>query len=135
MLNVADSAPDIFPSGAPGVPANQAAVINENGTFNGPALPAPKGSVILIYATGEGQTNPAGVSGKRSVAPYPQPAAEVAAQVGGRAADVLFAVEAPGQAGVLRIDVVIPTLAGSGAVPVALSVAGVFSPVVTVFVK
>ena len=118
---------------APGIFAAQ--IANADGSANSETNPAAPSSTVTLFATGEGQTIPAGVSGKRSVAPYPQPAAEVAAQVGGRAADVLFAVEAPGQAGVLRIDVVIPTLAGSGAVPVALSVAGVFSPVVTVFVK
>jgi len=38
----------------------QAAVVNEDGTVNSPANPARRGSVVSIYATGGGLTQPAG---------------------------------------------------------------------------
>ena len=39
-------------------------MLNEDGTLNGPANPAAKGSVVVFYATGGGQTDPPGVDGE-----------------------------------------------------------------------
>jgi uncharacterized protein (TIGR03437 family) len=36
----------------------QAAAINQDGTINGPANPAARGSVVAVWGTGYGQTNP-----------------------------------------------------------------------------
>ena len=36
----------------------QAVAINQDGTLNGPANPAPRGSVVAVWGTGYGQTNP-----------------------------------------------------------------------------
>ena len=36
----------------------QAAAINQNGTLNGPMNPASRGSVVAVWGTGYGQTNP-----------------------------------------------------------------------------
>jgi hypothetical protein len=57
-FQVAPSAPGIFTVDASG--SGQAAVINQDGTVNGPLNPAAPGSIIAIYATGEGQTTPSG---------------------------------------------------------------------------
>jgi hypothetical protein len=58
-IPVAASAPGIFTIGATGL--SQAAVLNQDSSVNGTTNPAPRGSVIQIYATGEGQTSPPGV--------------------------------------------------------------------------
>ena len=59
---VAVSAPGIFTQTQTG--AGAGAIINQDGTVNSAANPAAKGSVIAIYATGEGQTIPSGINGK-----------------------------------------------------------------------
>jgi uncharacterized protein (TIGR03437 family) len=83
--------------------------------------------VLSLYATGEGQTLPAGVDGKLAAAPLPQPVAAVTVTIGGVAAEVRFAGGAPGQiAGVMQVNVVVP-VGLAGAVPVVLTVGGVGS--------
>ena len=54
------SAPALFPA-VYGVP--EGAIINQDGTANSPANPAPAGSVVSIYGTGGGATNPMSVTG------------------------------------------------------------------------
>jgi len=41
----------------------QAAVVNQDGTINGPNNPAPAGSTIVLYGTGQGQVSPAVADG------------------------------------------------------------------------
>jgi uncharacterized protein (TIGR03437 family) len=43
--------------------APQGAIINQDGTPNSPANPAPAGSVVSIYGTGGGATNPGSITG------------------------------------------------------------------------
>jgi len=57
-LPVFESRLGIFSFGPSG--GGQAAVVNEDGTINTPANPARCGSVVSIYATGGGLTQPAG---------------------------------------------------------------------------
>jgi uncharacterized protein (TIGR03437 family) len=92
--------------------------------------------VITLYATGEGQTVPPGIDGKRAGDPSPAPAAPVVVWVGGRAAEVLYAAEAPGSVGMLQIKARIPAIVDEGAVPLALSIGSSISQEgVTLFVK
>jgi uncharacterized protein (TIGR03437 family) len=128
------TAPGIFTADGSG--RGHASAINQDGTRNGPASAAPAGSVLSLYATGEGQTLPAGVDGKLAAMPLPQPLAPVAVTIGGIRAEVRYAGGAPGQiAGVLQVNVVVP--AGlTGAVPVVLTVGAVASQAgVTVAVR
>ena len=117
------TAPGLFTTDGSGV--GQAAAVNQDGTRNGTAVPAAAGSVLSLYATGEGQTLPAGVDGKLGAVPLPQPVAPVTVRIGGVAVEVRFAGGAAGQiAGVMQVNVVVP--AGlTGAVPVVLTVGGV----------
>ena len=58
--------PGIFTNDASG--AGQAAIINvPDGSRNSAAHPATRGSKVSIYATGEGQTTPAGAVGGSAV--------------------------------------------------------------------
>ena len=130
----APAAPGLFTADGSGV--GQAAAVNQDGTRNGTAAPAAAGSVLSLYATGEGQTAPPGVDGKLGVSPLPQPVAPVTVRIGGVAAEVRFAGGAAGQiAGLMQVNAVVP--AGlSGAVPVVLTVGGAASqPGVTVAVR
>ena len=119
------TAPGVFTADGSG--RGQAAAVNQDGTANGIATPAPAGSVLTLFATGEGQTIPAGVDGKLGVAPLPTPVAPVTVTIGGAVAVVRYAGGAPGQiAGVMQVNVVVPG-GVSGAVPVSVSVGGAVS--------
>ena len=61
MFPLAASAPGIFAMNAAGSGAG--AILNQDYTLNSPSNPAVAGSVIMVYATGGGQTNPPGVTG------------------------------------------------------------------------
>ncbi len=125
-LPVAAAAPGIFTANSAGT--GPGAILNQDYSVNSPSNPAAKGSVVTIYATGEGQTSPQGVTG--AVTPIsantPAPAEAVTAQIAGQEAQVLFAGEAPGfVSGVLQVNVQVPANAASGDLPVAVSVGGV----------
>jgi uncharacterized protein (TIGR03437 family) len=120
---VASSAPGIFTYDSSG--QGPAAAVNQDGvTVNTAATPTKIGDIISLYATGEGQTTPAGVDGKPASVPYPQPNLTVTATVGGQNAQVKYAGGAPGEvAGLMQVNVQIPPgIAAGDAVPVVLRV-------------
>ncbi len=131
---VAASSPGIFTVGA-GTGAASAG--NQDGTMNSLADPAPRGSIIALYGTGEGITNPAGSDGQPAVAPYPQPVLPVTVIIGGVVAKIVFAGEAPGFSGLLQVNAVVPPkLNAAGAVPVTIEIGSAASqPGVTIAVR
>ena len=95
--------------------------VNADATLNSGVSPAARGSVVTIYATGEGQTAASGIDGKPAAAPFPKPVLPVVLYVGGYAAEILFAGGAPGYAGLLQINARLPGgFAPTGDVPVGL---------------
>jgi len=68
---VVSSAPALFTVDSSGT--GQAAALNQDGSINGPGRPAIPGSIIVLFATGEGPTSPAGVNGKLASSPLPRP--------------------------------------------------------------
>ena len=70
-IPVAASAPSIFTANGSGT--GQGAILNEGGSVNSPANPARGGSIVVIYATCEGQTNPAGLDEKIASGTLPAP--------------------------------------------------------------
>jgi uncharacterized protein (TIGR03437 family) len=132
-LIVVDAAPGIFTiSGGTG----PALIFGQDGLPNSQTNPADPGSIITIFATGEGQTTPAGMDGVRASSPYPQPVGQLDVRVGGRPADIVFASAASSAPGVLQINARIPSIVASGAVGLSLAVDGAVSQEgVTVFIK
>lgn len=111
--------------------------MNQNGSYNNEQNPAPRGSVVVLYGTGEGETMPAGVDGKLGQAPLPRPRLPIKVKIAGRDAVVHYAGAAPGYtAGALQVNVQIPDDCPSGAVPVVLQ-AGEYSSLanVSIFVQ
>ncbi len=127
-LPVAVAAPGIFTAAANGL--GQAAAVNQDGTINSVSNPIRKGAVILLYLTGDGQTNPAGTNGKLALDTFPLTAADISVTIGGVRAAVQYAGVAPlSVAGVAQFNVVIPDSAPSGNdIAVVVTVAGVTSP-------
>ncbi len=120
-LPVTESAPAIFAlAGGTG----QGVIFNQDMTLNSSANPAPRDSIVVFYATGEGQTNPAGIDGKLAEEPFPPPLLPVSVMIGGLLAEeILFAAAAPGLAGLLQVNARIPAGVVPGvAVPVTLTI-------------
>jgi glucosylceramidase len=113
----------------------QAAALNQDYAVNSQANPAAAGQAILLFGTGFGAVSPAVPTGAAASADsLSQVTAKVTATVGGAAAQVLFAGLAPGFAGLWQINLTLP--AGiSGAVPTIVTVAGMASNTVTVWVE
>ena len=123
LVPVADAAPGIFTLDQSG--AGQGAVVNQDGTLNGTANPARRGSIVSIFGTGEGQTTPAGADGMIvSVFDLRRPVLPVSVLIGGVAAQVIYAGSAPGQvAGLFQVNARIPeTVMQSGHLLVAIRV-------------
>jgi len=122
-----DSSPGLFTLDSSG--KGQGAILNGDGALNSESNPAPKGSVVVLYATGAGQTDPPGVSGSIAAEPWQKPRLSVSVTIGGLPAEILYAGAAPGLlAGLLQLNVRTPEGAPSGsAVPVALTIGSVTS--------
>jgi uncharacterized protein (TIGR03437 family) len=127
---VVSTAPAMFNIGN-----NQAAVINQDGTVNGPNNAAVRGSYISIYATGEGQTAPGGIDGfLPGAASLGKPNALVSASIGQVNAAILYAGTASFD-GFFQVNAVIPQSLSAGSVPITLTVGGAASPTLNVYVK
>jgi uncharacterized protein (TIGR03437 family) len=123
-LPVTPAAPGIFTlSGGTG----PAQIFLQDGSLNSATNPADPGSVVTIFATGEGA---------RSTDPNPQPLGHLDLRIGGRPAEIVFVAEGSGAPGILQINARIPTIVGSGAIILSLAVDSALSQDgVTVFVK
>ena len=121
-MNVVTSWPGIFTSSATG--SGQAAMFNQDGSLNGPARRAIRGSIVTLFGTGEGAAAPAPRDGQISGLPLAAPLLTVTAKIGGFTAEVLYAGAAPSLvAGVLQVNVRVPAQVAAGeAVPVELTI-------------
>jgi uncharacterized protein (TIGR03437 family) len=102
---VAAAIPGIFTASSG---RGQAALLNQDFSYNSAANPALLGSVVQIYLTGQGATNPLVLTGQLPTAPYPVPALPVTVSIGGRPARTTFAGLAPGFAGLLQVNAIVP---------------------------
>ncbi|MBZ5584272.1 MAG: hypothetical protein LAQ30_19075 [Acidobacteriia bacterium] len=139
-LPVTAAAPGIFTFDGTG--SGQGAILNaDNNTNNGPNAPAARGKYVLVYMTGEGETSPAGATGKLTVAQptpplTPGPLAPVAVLIDGIPVTPYFMGEAPTfVSGLMQLNLQIPQGARSGDVPVQISVGSYTSNTVTVRVQ
>ncbi len=135
-LPVVSSAPAIFTWSSGG--QGPAAALNQDSSYNTANTGAEPGSIVVLYATGEGVTDPAGVDGMLAASVYPRPILPVRVTVGGLNADVLYAGAAPQlAAGLMQINVRLPfNLPAASAVPITLAVGDNSSqPGVTIFTK
>jgi uncharacterized protein (TIGR03437 family) len=87
LAAMVDTAPALF-AGTSG----QLTAINQDGTLNSPDAPAPRGSIIVFFGTGEGVTG-----------------APISVSIGGYPADILYAGPVSGYPGLLQINARIPS--------------------------
>jgi uncharacterized protein (TIGR03437 family) len=148
VQDVTPATPGIFTFEASG--AGQAAALNQNGRYNGPACPegptcatepAPVGTIISIFVTGGGLVSPLPPTGSVTpgTPPYPQIVAPVTVKVGGvplDPSDMTYAGPAPTlAAGVMQINFRVPSFARPGPTPVQVNVGNSESNLVTVEVS
>ena len=118
---VAATVPGIFTTDSSG--QGPGAILNQDNSVNTPSNPAAVGSVIQIYATGEGQTNPSGKTG--SIASGENaPVLPVSVSIGGINAPVTYAGTAPTSVeGLFQINAIVPAGTTPGAaLPVQVTV-------------
>jgi uncharacterized protein (TIGR03118 family) len=134
-VNVAATAPGLFTLNESGT--GEVVAINSDGSVNGTSNAAARGTPVLLYATGEGQTDPAGVDGLITGEFLRTPVAQVSLSIGGQPATVVYAGSVPGGvAGLLVVEAIVPANASTGASPVSLTVGSASSPSgTTIFVK
>ena len=122
---VVATAPGLFTSNSSG--SGEVVAFNADGTVNSSTNAAGAGQVVVLYATGEGMTDPVFpdglVVGDPSVDILATPLAPVSVMIGGQKAQVAYAGSAPGLlTGILQVEAIVPQGAGTGAVPVVLTV-------------
>jgi uncharacterized protein (TIGR03437 family) len=124
-LAVVDAAPAVFP-----------AVVNPDGSSNSAIAPTALGSIVTLYATGEGLTNGPNVSGQAAAVPYPSPLLPVTLTVAGFPAQILYAGSAPGAVGLLQVNARVPAgFIPTGPVVAELAVGSAVAPDVTIWLK
>ena len=133
-IPVASAFPGIFSADGSGVGGG--AILNQDSTVNTRVNPAARGSVVAIYLTGSGATNPASVDGAVTpgVLPLPSVAQPVTVTIGGvtvPTAQVVYSGAAPAAvAGLTQIDAIVPNGVTPGpALPVVVTIGGVASQV------
>jgi uncharacterized protein (TIGR03437 family) len=86
----------------------QAAVLNQDNTINSGANPAERGSIVVLWATGQGQSDPDWADDVLASSPLPQPKNKVNVNIGGHWAQILYAGAAPGLAAVIQVNARVP---------------------------
>ncbi len=107
VLGVQPAAPEIFES-----QPNVAAILNQDGTVNGPDNPTHIGDNVALFVSGAGQTNPAGIDGAVPQAAGGTPVLPIKVQFNIPSmpyADVTYAGNAPGLvSGVVQVNFQVP---------------------------
>jgi uncharacterized protein (TIGR03437 family) len=123
-FKVVDAAPGIFTIGTTG--RGPALALNADSTQNSVLNPAPRGTVIVFYLTGEGQTDPPGQDGRIIATDVRKPLLPVTATIGGVAADVQYAGSVPSLiSGMCQVNVRIPDTLDTGTQPVEIQIGGI----------
>ena len=122
-LTVAPTAPALFTSDSSG--SGPGAILNQDGTLNSATNPASRGSVVALFLTGGGPTNPPSADGSVTANVLGSLASPVTVTIGGQTARVMYAGSAPGLiAGIAQVNVIVPDGVTAGAVPISVQVGG-----------
>jgi len=126
-IPVAPTAPGLFTVDRSGT--GQGAILNQDASLNSPSNPALRGSIVALYGTGQGQTDPEGEEDDIPGDDLATVVSPVTVTIGGQTADLLYAGTAPTLAGVTQINVRVPAGIHPGnAVSVVVNIGGVNSP-------
>jgi uncharacterized protein (TIGR03437 family) len=133
-LNVAAVAPAAFFNADGGI-----FLKNRDYSLVTSANPAQAGDVLLLYSTGLGLTTPRLQTGVITPDPHVSntfyPTATATVSVGGQNALVTYSLASPGFVGLYQTAFTVPSGAGTGKVPVTLTIGGVTSNTVLLAVR
>jgi uncharacterized protein (TIGR03437 family) len=102
-VNLGSAAPEFF------LVDGQVLALNPDGTINSPGNPAPQGSFISAFLTGQGSVTPPIASGRAApLVPLSRVIAVSSAKIGGQDATVFFLGLAPGFVGLAQANIEIP---------------------------
>ena len=134
-IPVSQTAPGLFTVDQTG--RGHGAILNQDNTLNGRLNAAPRGSIVVLWATGQGPSDPDWVEDELAAAPLPKPLNPVTVTIGGQQGEILYAGAAPGMAAVMQVNVRVPAGIKTGsAVPVVLKIGATSSqPGVTLAVR
>ena len=129
-FNVQSAAPGMFLWGD-----NRAITVNQDGGLNTGSAPAPIGSWVTIYFTGQGQSdNPAPTGDLAPASPLVRPLGSVQVTVGGATAEVGYLGLTPGSIGLSQANIRIPSVA-AGDQPLIITIGGSASAAATITVS
>jgi len=133
--NLAPAVPGIFTTGSSG--SGQAAALNQDNSANSAQNPAAAGSIVQIFATGLGATNPPAATGQPGgAAPNLNLTATPVVMIGGLPATVSFSGLAPGYIGLYQVNAQVPLgLSSSAATTLQIQINGQTSNTVTIAVR
>jgi uncharacterized protein (TIGR03437 family) len=122
IMPVVASVPDLYTADESG--SGPGIFINQDGSINSSTHPAPIGSVVAMYGTGEGFLSPRLPKGALVIStPYPTMPSTPTVTVAGQPAEVRYAGAAPFfPLGVFEIDVRIPPGVAAGNAPVSVTI-------------
>jgi uncharacterized protein (TIGR03437 family) len=124
QVPVATTAPGLFTTDGSG--RGQGAILNQDESVNSTANPAKRGSIVALFGTGEGPTDPPLPEDELAGPPYPKLTSSVTVTIGGQTAEIEYAGAAPDLAAVFVINARVPAGIQPGLkVPVVLSIGGV----------
>jgi uncharacterized protein (TIGR03437 family) len=126
-IPVQSSTPAIFTLDASGL--GPGAILNQDFSINGAGRPAARGSVVAIYCTGGGTTNPPTADGAVIGATLPRLTLPVSVNIGGIDAKVSYSGGVPSSIGGLtQINAEVPAGVRPGTgIPVTITIGGVSS--------
>ena len=130
-INLSPSETGVFTYGT-----NHAITVNQDGQLNTSAAPAPRGSTIVVYLTGQGELHPAIPTGQPApIDPLSRTAFPVRVAIGGKTARVDFLGATPGFVALCQANIVVPDDAAAGEQPMVINVDGHDSNVTIVSIK
>lgn len=131
---VAPASPAFFTRDGTG--GGEGSILNQDGSVNSYQAPADPGSIVVLYATGAGQTNPPGDTGKiLGGPPLPAPVLPISVTIDNKPAEVLYAGAAPGMVeGVIQVNVRVPADSSHGVVQLVIQSGEYSSPYNVVWV-
>ncbi len=135
-VSVASAVPGLFSANFSG--SGPAVAFNQDTSLNSSANPAAKGSIVVLFGTGEGQTKPPGVDGEiASQGLLPKPQATCTATVGGLPATILYCGAVPFVVeGEFQLNLQLSPDTPGGSQPVVVTIGSAQSqPNLTVFVQ
>lgn len=125
MLPVVNTKPSIFSINQSGM--GPGAILNQDFSLNSAENPAAIGSVIQIFLSGGGQTNPASLDGELApaAAPLAELLADVSVTIGGQPAEVVYGGGAPGLInGLVQVNAVVAEGTPSGDAEIVVTIGG-----------